>query len=325
MKLILKPGIVSFIFISLLWTGCSTFYKSKEQSKQSHHSAFKTKKGKRIYLQSYDKALKSLWGVPFEEMDIETPFGIAHIIASGEKNKPSLVLLHGMNASSTMWYPNAKAFSQKYRVYCIDFILEPGKSVSNGSISKVDDLITWYDLIFDQLKLDKFPVVGESRGGWMAMQLALHSKKKITKIAILSPAHAFTWIKPKKEIFKNIFFEIFPQRKHLRSVLKTMMTDVDKLSQLYINQYYLAVTKSKKSSSILQVKPFTDDELKALNVPVLLLIGDTDIINNEEGLNRAKKIIPQIKASIINKAGHFISFDQPEIVNKVVLAFLEER
>lgn len=314
------------LFYFFLLMGCASKNKANTQnSGQKINAVFKTKKGRSLYLNAYNKALNSLWGVPFEEVDIPTPFGTAHVIISGPPKAPPLVLLHGMNASSTMWYPNAKVFSEKYRVYCIDFILEPGKSVSNGSISKVDDLVTWYDAIFEQLHLEKFPIAGESRGGWLAIQLALHAKKKITKIALLSPAQTFTWIKPKKEVFKTIFFEFFPKRKRLRDMLETMMVDVDKLKQPYIDQYYIAVTKAKKSSSILQVKPFSDDELKSLNLPVLLLIGDTDIINNKDGLERAKTFIPKIKTDVIKKAGHFLSFDQPEIVNKMILTFLEEK
>lgn len=323
MKPITSTQLFSFLLTFILFTSCSLRKENAASEKQKLHTVFKTKKGQCIYFNAYDKTVKALWKTPFEETDLDTPFGKTHVIISGPKSAPPLVLLHGMNASSTMWYPNAKAFSQAYRVYCIDLIIEPGKSASNGSISKVEDLINWYDAVFDKLKLEKFPIVGESRGGWLAMQLALNSKKNITKLVLLSPAQAFTWIKPRKEVFKNLFFELFPRRSHLRNVLKTLMVDVDKLAQQYIDQYYIAVTKTKKSSSILQVRPFTDDELKALNIPVLLLIGDADIINNTNGLERAKTWIPNIKTAVVKRAGHFISFDQPEIVNKITLMFLK--
>ena len=64
---------------------------------------------------AYNKALK-LWKTPFHEVNIKTSFGNAHVIVSGAKDAEPLVLLHGMNASSTMWYPNVKALSKNYRV-----------------------------------------------------------------------------------------------------------------------------------------------------------------------------------------------------------------
>jgi pimeloyl-ACP methyl ester carboxylesterase len=318
--------ITFFLFFSASAGTRKTSNEPNTGSKPKEQSAFKSKRGKRMYLQAYNNTLNTLWGVPFEEVDVPTSYGMAHVIISGPKTAPSLVLLHGLNASSTMWYPNAKVYSKSYRVYCIDFILEPGKSISYGKINNTDDLVNWYDEVFDQLKLEKIFIVGASRGGWIAMQLAIHSRKKITKIALLSPAQAFTWIKPKTKVLQNIFFEFFPKRTRLRKVLQTLTSDVDKLKQEYIDQYFIAVTKSKKDKkSFFQIRPFSDDELKSLHIPILLLIGDQDIINNETAQERARKLIPGIKTDVIKNAGHFLSFDEPEIVNKKVLKFLEEK
>lgn len=317
--------IIVALFFFTACTGAKKTGNSNPGSASKEQSAFKSKRGKRAYLHAYDNALNSLWGVPFEETDIPTAYGTAHVIISGPKNAPALVLLHGLNASSTMWYPNAKAYAEKYRVYCIDFILEPSKSISIGKISNTDDLVNWYDAVFDQLKLEKFSIVGASRGGWIAMQLALHSKKKVTKIALLSPAQTFTWIQPKTKVLQNIFFEFFPKRTKLRKVLQTVTSNVDKLKQAYIDQYFIAVTKSKKNKSIFQMHPFSDEELKSLHIPVLLLIGDEDIINNDAALERAKNLIPLVHADVIKDAGHFLSFDEPEVVNKMVLKFLMDK
>ena len=62
------------------------------------------------YFKSYNKAL-TLWKTAFHELNIQTSIGNAHVIVSGPKNGEPVILLHGMNASSTMWYPNIKALS----------------------------------------------------------------------------------------------------------------------------------------------------------------------------------------------------------------------
>jgi pimeloyl-ACP methyl ester carboxylesterase len=145
-------------------------------------------KGKNLsYEEAYDKAL-TLWQIPFVEKYLKTSFGKAHVIITGPENGEPLVLLHGMNASSTMWYPNIKAFSQLFRVYAIDFLLEPGKSQCYGEISETSQIVNWYYEIFNELHLKKFNLIGASRGGWLAVNIALHSKSRINKIILLSPA-----------------------------------------------------------------------------------------------------------------------------------------
>jgi pimeloyl-ACP methyl ester carboxylesterase len=293
---------------------------SQDSLKGSDSTAI-VKNEKLGYIESYNRALE-LWKIPYEEKDLKTSFGTAHVIISGRPGAAPLVLLHGMNASSTMWYPNIRDLSEDHRVYAIDFLLEPGKSLCEGDVSSTDEIVKWYYEIFDQLQLEKFSIVGASRGGWLAMNIALHSQAHINRIVLLSPAQTFSWIKPRMRIISNISYSINPKRRKLRNVLETMTADVDNINQVYINQYYIATTKAKVSKCMLQMTPFSDGQLASLKIPVLVLIGDNDIINNEKSLERAKKLIPGVETATIKNAGHFLSMDQPEVVDKLITGFL---
>lgn len=283
-------------------------------------SMFKTREGEIEYLESYNNALK-LWDVKYEELDLKTDYGKAHVIISGSKSGNPLVLLHGMNASSTMWYPNIKDLSAKYRVYAIDFIEEPGKSVLQKSLKTKDDIVKWYSEIFKKLSLKHFSIVGESRGGWLALQLALHSDN-IDKIVLLSPAQSFTEVKPKKNVLKNLYYSFFPERRQLRETLKTMSYDVDHLAKPWVDQYYVCLKNMKIDMDFLKMDVYSDEELKSLHIPVLLLIGDHDIINNEKSIDRAKTLVPEIKTEIITNSGHFLSIDQAQNVDQKIISFL---
>ena len=320
-------GIFSLFMVLLFTTACSGSKEtSNTSSKSGAVSVFKSRYAQKSYLKAYNVALKNLWEVPYKEADIQTTYGTAHVIISGPEDGPPLVMLHGMNASSTMWYPNVKDLSQTYRLYCIDFILEPGKSASNGKMEDIKDIVKWYDEVFNRLNIDNFSIVGASRGGWLALYLTLHAQHHITKIALLSPAQTFTWIKPKKQVLANILFTLFPRRPYLRGVMKTLTFNVDQISQLYYNQYFIAVAKTKAASNkgLLAMKPFSEKELKSLKIPVLVLIGDHDIINNKEGLQKARDFIPEIQAETINQTSHFLSFDRPGLVDKKIIDFLKK-
>jgi pimeloyl-ACP methyl ester carboxylesterase len=310
--------------------GCGGDTEKKEPSivivpqKFPSSSLTENKRNEKLtYIEAYNEAL-TLWHVPFEEKDISTNFGNAHIIICGSINAEPIVLLHGMNASSTMWYPNIKSLSEKYRVYAIDFLLEPGKSSCEKKISNTDEIVNWYYTIFDKLNLKKFNLIGASRGGWLSLNIALHCPSRINKIVLLSPAQAFIWIKPQAKIITNLTYAISPKRKHLRNVLQTMTFDVDKIDQVYINQYYIATEETTFNRCILQMTPFSNSQLKSLTMPILLMIGDNDIINNDKSLERAKKTIPNLEAVKIKNSGHFLSVDQPEIVDTKILVFLNE-
>tara|TARA_R100001369_G_scaffold91837_1_gene134395 strand:- start:3165 stop:4103 length:939 start_codon:yes stop_codon:yes gene_type:complete len=273
------------------------------------------------YFEAYDETLK-LWNVPFEELYIPTTNGIAHVIVSGPKNADPVVLLHGMNASSTMWYPNIESLTKNHRVFAIDFILEAGKSYLHNDIESVEKVTDWYKEVLFALELDSFHLIGASRGGWLAVKLALNDQKKIKSLILLSPAQTFTWIKPSTDLLKNIVRIFSSKEKQMEQSLESMSSNVANINDAYLKQYKLGTELDSENKFVTSMQPFSNDELKSLQMPVLVLIGDDDMINEKRTVAIAN-MLPKGKGEVIQNAGHFLSIDQAETVNQKILDFLK--
>ncbi len=152
-----------------------------------HKSAFKTPEGEAAYLAAYSAAMK-LWPVPYEEMNIRSRFGMTHIVVSGLKDTPTLVFLHGYWATLTMWALNIADFSKDYRVYAIDIIGQPSKSIPDEPIRNAADYVAWLTATLDGLHLDRISLVGMSFSGWLALNYAVAAPERVQKLALLSPA-----------------------------------------------------------------------------------------------------------------------------------------
>lgn len=321
MKLIIQYIIL--LTFTLLIYGCENASIQKQMDKKFGKYFEEVKPENQKFYAAYNKALK-LWDVPYAEVNIKTSFGNAHVTVSGPESKEVIVLLHGMNATSTMWYPNIKALTKNHRVYAIDYLLEPGKSEYNGKVKNMEDIISWYNEIFTKLEIEEFSLIGASKGGWLATYIALQHKYQIKNMILLSPAQTFTQIHPDFDILTNLIYTLNPERKNLRKVLETMSANVDNINQVYIDQYFIATKKASLNKLILQMLPYSDDELHSLTMPVLVLIGDHDIINNQKSIDKAKKLLPHAHTEVIKNAGHFLSIDQAKEVNTKILEFLNE-
>lgn len=310
-KLLFKLALI-FLFV-----GCASTKKAKFDD-----YVFKTNNEKQAYINSYNKALK-LWDIPYSEENIKTTYGTAHVIIAGSKNEKAIVLLHGMDASSTMWYPNIKPLAKNHRIYAVDFLMEAGKSTLSAKSLSSEEIAILYNEIFDHYKLKNFDIIGASRGGWIATLLATQKGNSIDKVVLLSPAQTFKFIDKVGKTTSALMLKLFPSEKKFEKTLETFSTHPEKISPVYKRQFYLANKYAKSNSSMLKMHPFSDDELKSITSPVLVLIGDHDVINSEESLQRAQKYLPNSKTEIIKDAGHFLSIDQSQSVNNAIINFLK--
>jgi pimeloyl-ACP methyl ester carboxylesterase len=308
--------LTSQIIVLFLLVSCSV---SKEKKIDDY--VFKTKKEKTQYINSYNKALQ-LWQVPYKEENITTRFGNAHVIISGPKDAKPLILLHGMDASSTMWFPNSAALSKNHRVYAIDFLMEAGKSVLQGNSLNSDEIVNWYTEIFNHYNFKSFDIIGASRGGWIATLLTIQKGNKIDKLVLISPAQTLDGVDQKGKASSALFLKFFPNKKKFKKTLDAFSYYPKKIDTIYKKQFYLANKYSKSNASFLQMQPFSDDDLKGITIPVLVLIGDHDIINSEKSLLRADEYLSNSKTQTIKNAGHFLSMDQSKEVNNIIVEFL---
>jgi pimeloyl-ACP methyl ester carboxylesterase len=70
---------------------------------------------------------------------------------------------------------------------------------------------------------------------------------------------------------------------------------------------------------------FTDRELKQIEMPTLLLIGDREVIYSPQAaLVRANTLMPNIRGRLVEDAGHALPMERPEVVNRYVSDFLME-
>jgi len=292
--------------------------------------AFKTPEGQAAYLEAYDAAMR-LWPVPYEEIEITTRFGVTHVVASGPKDCPPLVLLHGYFGTLTMWSANIADFSKTYRVYAVDVMGQPSKSIPDPDepIRDAAGYVAWLSEMLNELNLNRFFLVGLSYGGWLALDFAMNAPERVEKLTLLSPAACFQ--APTRQFsLRGLLMGLFPTRFTLNACFGWMGYEDapdDQVARSILDLVYLGIKHFRFPPGTAQIMPnvYSDGELGALDIPVLMLVGENEVMYDPaEALARARQHVPNLEGEVVPGCNHEMHLSQSRIVNARVLDFLKE-
>jgi pimeloyl-ACP methyl ester carboxylesterase len=283
---------------------------------------FKSAKSEAEYNAAYNLMLKR-WPVPYEEISISTRCGDTHVIASGPQNAPALLLFHSAGSGAVQWFRNVEALSQRFRTYAVDTIGEVTKSVPSKKISKRQEFVDWILDLFNGLKIKSADLVGNSFGGFLAFNSALYLPERVKKVVLIGPAATFVqmWAFYWHLAFPYKIGYTFGSRRVIMSGFNWIWQDFPR------DEVFKRYTEAGKvggfPSNQLPPPVYSDEELRGIKAPMLLLIGEHEVIYNpQRAIQRATRMVPNLKAEIIPNANHNAQVTAPDMVNKKILDFL---
>lgn len=285
-------------------------------------SGFKTLEGGRRYLRAYDQVLAQ-WPVAFQELEVPTPFGQTHVIASGPAAAPPLVLLHATGTSATGWLLNIGELSQRYRVYAVDILGEPGKTRQSRLLADRADCAGWVSAVLDGLGLDRVRLAGWSFGGWLTLNFILAAPNRVEQAVLLAP---FASLAP-HSLGVLLFLKAgpyLPLGPPGRLTLRLMAPGFG-FNQQFARQFALGGRHFRYANPRRSVfpRPYADEELAAVSVPTLLLVGDREqTFDPRHALANATRLMPEVQAELLAGAGHLLAMDKAQAVNERMLQFL---
>jgi pimeloyl-ACP methyl ester carboxylesterase len=99
---------------------------------------------------------------------------------AGEKEKPALLFLHGLNAHSGTWRNNVSFFAKDWRV------LAPSLPPSHESPSKLDitPYVKYLEEFLTKLVIHRVTIAGNSMGGWIAMRIAANHSDLVKALVL---------------------------------------------------------------------------------------------------------------------------------------------
>ena len=270
------------------------------------------------YMAAYERAFV-LWPQPCEEFDIETATATTRVHAyRPHPDGPPVVLLTGAGFNASGWSPHVAALAKHHPVYGIDMPGDPNPSISRALMTPPASCAAWLDELLAQLSDRPAHLVGVSYGGWVAMNQAIRAPARVASITLLDPAgltkldaRFWWWL----SISGLATLTPMPLRRHLARWLDNqVMLERELMTLMWagIRGYRM----EPKFPAIL-----TDDELRAITVPVLLITGARSaLITPKQAHDRASLMQHTDVAIVPGSHGGFNRIDE---LNDRIAAFIE--
>jgi len=113
----------------------------------------------------------------------------AHLTKADRQNAPHIVLVHGMGSAATAWKPLTPLLLNTYNVITVDL---PGHGKTPLNKSQQMDPHSLSTLIVKevarQFEVTEFDLVGNSWGGWIALEMASAHPQTVKSVVALAPA-----------------------------------------------------------------------------------------------------------------------------------------
>jgi pimeloyl-ACP methyl ester carboxylesterase len=295
----------------------------KENIMSEKISVFRSPEIEAEYNTIYETALK-LWTVPYEEFYVPTRFGDTHVIASGPTDAAPLILFQPTGAGVIIWFRNIGPLSRHFRIYAVDTIAEVNKSILTRPIKSQQDFMDWIADLFSGLKIEKTDIVGNSFGGYLTLNAALYMPERVKKAVLISPAATFITMWPS---FWHLFIPAHVIAPRIGSEQMILKAYAWMWQGFPIDDYIMQLRNITALNGLPRHGPptvFSDDELRQIQIPILLLIGDHEMVYKPDRvIRRATRLVPNLRAEIVPNANHNAQYTNAEAVNAKLLEFLK--
>lgn len=214
---------------------------------------------------------------------------------------PAMVFLHGAGGAHA-WAPYMDKLAETHTLYVPS---HPGwgRSDTPAWLDGVGDLAYFYLEFLDAIGEDKVHLVGNSLGGWLALEVAVRSSQRIETLTLVSAAGIHVAGVPKGDIFlwddDERVYNTFYDRKLAEARLNAEMSS-EELDIALKNHFSTA----KMSWSPRFYNPELQKWLHRIKVPTLILWGDSDKIFPPQYGEEMHKLIPGSTLKIISECGH---------------------
>jgi 2-hydroxymuconate-semialdehyde hydrolase len=263
-----------------------------------------------------------------EDRWLETaPGELTHYHDLGEGTP--ILFLHGSGTGVTAaanWWLNLPELSEIGRCVAIDSIGYGQTVVSDDTRYGIREWVEHAIRVLDALGIEKTWIVGNSLGGWLAMQFAIDHPERLLGIVSMGTGGAQL-----TGALKGHSNPVLTEA-GIRSTLEMFVVDKSLVTDELVSVRYQSALNDTASDRLAKViaardrdrseLPLDFDVLAKLDLPVLLIHGTQDVVIPVSRTWELLNVIPHADAHIFSQCGHWSQVERATEFNEVIATYL---
>ena len=245
-------------------------------------------------------------------------------------NGPPVVLLHPFPCHHEFWNPVAVALDSRYRLILPDLRGHGDSEIGEGPAlmqKHASDIAR----VLDAAGVGKAAFVGCSIGGYILFEFWRRFRERVTSLALCDTRPQPDTAEARANRLKAAATVLEQGTEpFLEAMIPKLMgrTTVGTRPDLVAGARAMMRLMSAEDISQVQrgmaERPDSVADLKLINVPTLIVIGEEDVLSTVADGELMRQNIAGSRLTVIPKAGHYAPWEQPEAVGKVLRQFLDD-
>lgn len=244
-----------------------------------------------------------------------------------------LLFLHGVGGHLEAYVRNIESHAERYSVCALD-VIGHGYTDKPARNYEIDDYVAHLLAYCDARGFERVNISGESLGGWVAARFAARFPERVRKL-VLNTAGGLT---ADEEVMNRIYTLTMravrePDRENIRKRLEWLMADPATVTEELVEIRYQIYSQPGfvdamdrimclQSMDIRKRNLLTEDELRSIRVPTLIVWTDHDPTGAVEVGQRFAEWIPDARLVVMEDCGHWPQYENAEEFNRLHLEFL---
>ena len=242
---------------------------------------------------------------------------------------PTVVLLHPTPVNHEFWLPSTAALKSRYRLILPDLRGHGASDVGEGPASMqkhVNDLLK----LLDATATDKAVFIGCSVGGYILFEFWRRCRNRVTALVLCDTKPQADTTEARANRLK-VADDVLEEgtEPFLNTMIPKLIGGTTLAARPDLVEGARAMMRQMSAEDISQVqqgmagRPDSVRDLKTINVPTLILIGEEDELSTVGNSELMRQQIPGSQIKIIPKAGHYAPWEKPEDVGEILRQFLD--